>query len=131
MSLKVLVIGAGGVGGYFGGRLAAAGNDVTFVARGRHLVAMQSNGLTLLSPLGDVRLPNVRPSWIESFVYDITLTTSVLRFSIVGAMTERLRELFSYPLMKPSVIALAMLVNLPHFEGLGTVEIISQKSRKE
>lgn len=60
MSLKVLVIGAGGVGGYFGGRLAAAGNDVTFVARGRHLAAMQCNGLTLLSSLGDVRLPKVR-----------------------------------------------------------------------
>lgn len=50
--MKILVMGSGGVGGYFGGRLAAAGNDVTFVARGAHLEAMQHDGLTLDSDLG-------------------------------------------------------------------------------
>lgn len=43
--MKIAVIGAGGVGGYFGGRLAQAGNDVTFVDAGPHLLAMQQNGL--------------------------------------------------------------------------------------
>jgi 2-dehydropantoate 2-reductase len=59
MSSKIVVLGSGGVGGYFGARLAAAGNDVTFVARGAHFEAMRSNGLRVLSPLGDISLPEV------------------------------------------------------------------------
>ena len=52
--MKILVMGSGGVGGYFGGRLAGAGNDVTFVARGAHLAAIQSEGLLLDSQLGNL-----------------------------------------------------------------------------
>jgi 2-dehydropantoate 2-reductase len=51
--MQIAVMGAGGVGGYFGGRLAQAGHDVSFVARGAHLAAMKARGLTLKSPLGD------------------------------------------------------------------------------
>jgi 2-dehydropantoate 2-reductase len=58
--MKIAVIGSGGVGGYFGGRLAAAGNDVTFVARGAHLQAMKNKGLKVLSALGDFHLGNVK-----------------------------------------------------------------------
>ena len=54
--MRIAVMGAGGVGGYFGGRLLHAGHDVTFIARGRHLEALQANGLTLKSPLGDAKL---------------------------------------------------------------------------
>ena len=49
----IAVFGTGGVGGYFGGRLAEAGNDVVFVARGDHLRAIQSDGLRVDSILGD------------------------------------------------------------------------------
>jgi 2-dehydropantoate 2-reductase len=45
--MRVLVLGAGGVGGHYGGMLACAGHDVTFVARGAHLAAMQAHGLEL------------------------------------------------------------------------------------
>jgi 2-dehydropantoate 2-reductase len=51
--MRIAVMGAGGVGGYFGGRLAQAGHDVSFVARGAHLAAMQARGLSLKSALGD------------------------------------------------------------------------------
>ena len=57
--MKIAGIGAGGVGGYFGARLAAAGNDVTFVQRGPHLEAMRADGLRVASPLGDVELATV------------------------------------------------------------------------
>lgn len=57
--MKIAVIGSGGVGGYFGGRLAAAGNDVTFVARGAHLEAMRKRGLQIYSALGDLHLDKV------------------------------------------------------------------------
>jgi 2-dehydropantoate 2-reductase len=51
--MRIVVFGTGGVGGYFGGRLAAAGEDVTFVARGEHLRAIKTNGLKVDSPNGD------------------------------------------------------------------------------
>ena len=54
--MRIAVMGAGGVGGYFGARLAQSGNQVCFIARGRHLQALRSNGLTLKSPLGDAHL---------------------------------------------------------------------------
>lgn len=54
--MRFAVMGAGGVGGYFGARLAQAGHEVSFVARGRHLAALQTRGLTLKSPLGDATL---------------------------------------------------------------------------
>jgi 2-dehydropantoate 2-reductase len=57
--MKIVVVGAGGVGGYFGARLAAAGADVHFLARGAHLAAMRSRGLRIESPKGDLHLPQV------------------------------------------------------------------------
>ncbi|MFC9693150.1 2-dehydropantoate 2-reductase [Kribbella sp. NPDC056951] len=58
MGLKIAVIGAGGVGGYFGGRLAAAGHDVSFVARGDHLAALRRDGLAVTSVAGDFTIAN-------------------------------------------------------------------------
>jgi len=55
--MRIAVMGAGGVGGYFGAKLAQAGHDVAFVARGRHLAAMRERGLAVRSALGDVHLP--------------------------------------------------------------------------
>ena len=57
--MKFLMVGAGGVGGYFGGRLAAAGEDVAFIARGAHLAAMRSHGLKIESALGDALIAPV------------------------------------------------------------------------
>ncbi|HVY17823.1 MAG TPA: 2-dehydropantoate 2-reductase [Rhodopila sp.] len=54
--MRIAVIGAGGVGGAFGAALAHAGADVTFVARGAHLKAMQEKGLRVESPRGDTHL---------------------------------------------------------------------------
>ncbi len=51
--MKIIIYGTGGVGGYFGARLAESGNDVTFIARGKHLDAIQKNGLQLKSIKGD------------------------------------------------------------------------------
>ncbi len=59
-SPRITVMGAGGVGGCFGARLAQAGCDVGFVARGAHLAALRSGGLRVESPLGDIHLPEVR-----------------------------------------------------------------------
>lgn len=51
--MRIAVFGTGGVGGYFGGRLAEAGENVAFIARGEHLVAIRERGLRVDSPEGD------------------------------------------------------------------------------
>jgi 2-dehydropantoate 2-reductase len=58
--MRIAVMGTGGVGGYFGAKLAQAGNDVTFIARGGHLAAMRANGLRVQSAGGDIVLPSVK-----------------------------------------------------------------------
>ncbi|MGC3963467.1 MAG: 2-dehydropantoate 2-reductase [Rhodocyclaceae bacterium] len=62
--MRIAVVGAGGVGGYFGARLAKAGCDVTFVARGAHLAAMRDKGLRVLSEGGDIHLDS--PKLVDS-----------------------------------------------------------------
>jgi len=56
LSPRILVLGAGGTGGYFGGRLAEAGADVTFLVRPARAAQLQQDGLVIRSPLGDARL---------------------------------------------------------------------------
>src|SRR6266851_4867246 len=51
--MKILVLGAGAVGGYFGGRLAQAGADVTFLVRPARAAQLAKNGLVVKSPFGD------------------------------------------------------------------------------
>ena len=60
--MKIAVLGAGGVGGYFGGRLAAAGQDVTLLARGAHKAAIERGGLRIASEAGDVTVDTLQVS---------------------------------------------------------------------
>src|SRR3954463_5281001 len=55
--LKIAIYGSGGVGGFFGARLANAGNEVHFIARGAHLAAMRKNGLKVESGAGNLHVP--------------------------------------------------------------------------
>ncbi|MCV2867685.1 2-dehydropantoate 2-reductase [Defluviimonas sp. WL0002] len=57
--MKIAVMGAGALGGYFGGRLAAAGQEVTLIARGAHLAAIRERGLKILSPRGNLHVPAI------------------------------------------------------------------------
>lgn len=55
--MKILVLGAGGVGGYFGGRLAEAGVDVTFLVRDKRAAQLAADGLVIESPVGNAKIP--------------------------------------------------------------------------
>ena len=55
--MKILILGAGGIGGYYGGRLAHAGVDVTFLVRPRRREQLARDGLVIQSPKGDLRIP--------------------------------------------------------------------------
>jgi 2-dehydropantoate 2-reductase len=63
MFMKILVVGAGAVGGYFGARLAKAGRDVTFLVRSSRAQQLQRNGLRILSPYGDL---TIKPQTVTS-----------------------------------------------------------------
>jgi len=60
--MRIAIYGTGGVGGYFGARLAAAGEDVVFIARGDHLAAIRAGGLKLESVMGDVLIHRAQAS---------------------------------------------------------------------
>src|SRR5690606_31544102 len=89
--MKIVMFGAGGVGGYFGARLAAAGADVAFVARGAHLAAIRQQGLRITSPKGDAHVTRVRASadpadlgvadvvFLTVKMYDVDTAASALR----------------------------------------------------
>jgi 2-dehydropantoate 2-reductase len=88
---RIVIVGAGGVGGYFGARLIAAGEDVTFVARGAHLAAMQRDGLRVESPKGNLHLPRVNATddiatlapadvvWVTVKMYDLEAAARMIR----------------------------------------------------
>ncbi|PCJ35001.1 MAG: hypothetical protein COA93_03835 [Alphaproteobacteria bacterium] len=54
--MRIAIMGSGGMGGYLGAKLAVSGHDVIFIARGRHLDALKSNGLKLISQNGDIHI---------------------------------------------------------------------------
>jgi 2-dehydropantoate 2-reductase len=56
--MRILVVGAGAIGGYFGGRMLAAGSDVTFLVRPKRAAELADAGLVIKSPVGDVTLKN-------------------------------------------------------------------------
>jgi len=70
--VRILVLGAGAVGGYFGGRLADAGGDVTFLVRERRAAALAAHGLLIASPCGDAAM-RVRTITAAAAPYDIIL----------------------------------------------------------
>ncbi|MBT5264938.1 MAG: 2-dehydropantoate 2-reductase [Rhodospirillaceae bacterium] len=62
MSMRIAVMGSGGIGGYYGANLAKAGHEVAFVARGAHLEAIRAGGFHLTGPRGDIHLNPVLAS---------------------------------------------------------------------
>ena len=86
--MKIAVMGTGGVGGYFGARLAAAGRDVTFVARGRHLEAIRANGLRLDSVIGPLTL---RPAKVVASPDEIEAADAIM-FAVKLGDTEPAAE---------------------------------------
>ncbi len=96
--MRIVILGSGGVGGYFGGRLAAAGADVTFIALGRHLAALREHGLRIESPRGNLHLRKVKatddlaavgPADIVFFAVKLYDTQAALRLlpSLIGGQT--------------------------------------------
>ncbi|TQI69606.1 ketopantoate reductase [Gramella sp. Hel_I_59] len=86
--MKILVYGAGGVGGYFGARLADSGNKVSFIARGEHMRAIKESGLQLESINGDI---TVHPELLTSDINEVDTPDLVL----LGVKSWQLPEVAS------------------------------------
>ncbi|SHG00447.1 ketopantoate reductase [Mariniphaga anaerophila] len=130
--MKIAIIGTGGVGGYFGGKLADAGVDVTFLARGKHLEAMQKNGLFVKSILGDFHLPKVKATDKISEIGTVDLVMIGLKAWQVKDIREQLKFLIHsdtviLPLQNGVVTAdeLSVSIDKKHIIG-GLCRIISK-----
>ena len=86
--MRVLIVGAGSTGGYFGARLVQAGRDVTFLVRPARAAALRATGLQVLSPLGDFRVtPRLVLAGDIDKPFDIVLVT-VKAFGLPGAIED-------------------------------------------
>jgi 2-dehydropantoate 2-reductase len=91
--MKIAVLGSGGVGGYFGARLAAAGYDVTFIARGTHLAAIREKGLRITSPLGDLVINDANVVEDVSLVKSADLVLVAVKLWDTESVAESLKPL--------------------------------------
>src|SRR5690606_2714836 len=101
--MTIAIFGSGGVGGYFGGRLAAAGEDVTFIARGAHLAAMQASGLDIRSPKGDVHIPAVKATDDPSTIGPVDVVIFTVKLYDVESSARLLK-----PLIGPDTVVLTL-----------------------
>lgn len=111
--MRMLVLGAGALGGYFGGRLAEAGGDVTFLVRPPRAALLAERGLAIESPFGNARLA-VRTVTAEALRpgYDVVLL-ACKAYDLDGAITA------IRPAMGAGTVILPVLNGLSHLDTLG------------
>jgi 2-dehydropantoate 2-reductase len=110
--MRILVVGAGSTGGYFGGRLAQAGRDVTFLVRTKRAQHLQQNGLQIISPFGDVTLrPKLVTAGNLAGPFDAVLLT-VKAFSLDAALDDL------GPAVGPETIILPVLNGMKHVDTI-------------
>ena len=111
--MRVLVVGAGAIGGYFGGRLLQAGQDVTFLVRPKRAAELAGNGLVIKSPAGDVTLKNPPTVQADSLneKFDVVLL-SCKAFDLDDAMTS-----FA-PAVGPETSIIPLLNGMLHLDVL-------------
>ncbi len=112
--MKIAVFGAGAIGGLLGARFAAAGHDVTLIARGDHLAAMRRDGLRLIDAEGERALP-VRATDDPAAAGPQDAVVLTLKAHTAGAAAEAMR-----PLLAPGTAVVTAMNGLPYwyFHGL-------------
>ena len=101
--MKFAIMGSGGVGGYFGARLAEAGENVTFIARGEHLAAIRQDGLAVTSIKGDVSIHPAQAS-------DDPASVGIVDCVIVAVKAWQVREAAEAmrPMVGPDTVVLPL-----------------------
>src|SRR3954447_2760096 len=118
--MKIAILGAGGVGGYFGARLAASGEEVHFIARGEHLAAMRREGLQVVSANGDVLVKPARATDKPAEVGPVDLVIVAVK---LWSTEDALRD------ARPLVGAQSAVISLQN--GVVATDLISQAFGKE
>lgn len=138
--MHFVIVGCGAVGGYFGGRLAQHGENVTFVARGKQLQTMQASGLTIKSIEGDVHLDNLDVINAESLAQNTLSSPADVIFLCVKSyhLPESLTQIMPLITEHTRIIPLLNGVNaaeIMHEHGIekenivgGLAKIIAEKS---
>jgi len=110
--MRILVLGAGAIGGIFGGRLAESGADVTFLVRGQRKAQLDAHGLVVKSPAGDIALP-VRTLAIgdDATQFDVVLL-SCKSYDLDGAIDA------IAPFMDETSVVLPLLNGIRHLDRL-------------
>lgn len=115
--MKIAIMGAGGVGGFYGGRMARAGEEVTFIARGEHLKAIQAKGLRVLSESqGDFELPQARATDDPAAVGVVELIWMTHKAYDLEQAAEAIR-----PMIGENTVVIPLLNGLDNAEQIGAV----------
>jgi 2-dehydropantoate 2-reductase len=102
--MKIAIMGSGGVGGFYGGRLAKAGYDVSFIARGAHLAAMRDNGLLIENePQGNIHVPRVTVTDNPSSVGIVDLVVIAVKLWDTAAAAQSIT-----PMVGPDTAVLSL-----------------------
>ncbi len=109
-------MGAGGMGGYIGGRLAQAGRNVTFIARGQHLRAIQNEGLHVQSPDGDLVLNPARSTDNPEEVGPVDLILLCVKSYDVLKAAEKLK-----PVLGPKTVIVPVQNGIERIKKLGSI----------
>jgi len=121
--MRIAVVGAGGVGGYFGAKLAQAGEDVTFIARGATLDALRSTGIRVDSILGDIALDRVNATDNASEVGPVDAVLVAVKAWQVAAVAPSLKPLLG---AETAVVPLENGIEAPDdlIRGLGPDNVL-------
>lgn len=114
------IFGSGGVGGYFGARLAASGNEVHFIARGAHLRAMRENGLKVESGAGNVHLPKPLVHESPAEIGPVDLVMFCVKLGDVESAAQQLK-----PMLHERTLV------IPFQNGVESPEILARVIGKE
>ena len=105
--MRILVLGAGAIGGYFGGRLAEGGADVTFLVRGKRKAELDANGLVVKSVAGDIALkPKMLAAGDQAPPFDMVLL-SCKSYDLDGAIATVLPFMAAHSAVVPLLNGLA------------------------
>jgi 2-dehydropantoate 2-reductase len=114
--MRIAVVGTGAVGGYFGGRLAQAGEDVVFLARGAHLCAIQEHGLQVESVDGDFAIRPAQATADPAAIGPVDLVLLAVKGWQVPQAIETMR-----PLVGPGTFVVLLLNAVEAPEQLAAV----------
>lgn len=114
--MKIVMMATGGVGGYYGARLAAADEDVHFIARGVHLAALRTNGLKLISANGDLHLRSIQATDDPTMIG----TADIVIFAVKQYDTEAAANLI-VPLIGDETVVISIQNGIDPQERLKTI----------